>query len=498
MINATQQGSGKKTGRIVLQALFILLVVLIGLFHLKSSILSEVGLTRRIYLDKLSPFLTNPDTLAMLAKREHLGTGDLNKAQLLYHRALDSFVLHAPSWLGLAEVFYDLGRKDQAVAALKTLDTLKLNNTDLMWSKAKLAHALNEGQILLSTLVQLADEDTTPTQRIKIFNLVEQTWDDPVFLMKNFKAQLYPDILSMYIRNNQPDNAKKVWTKIQEKGIEIPEVTFPYVDLLLEHNAFDLAANVWQYSFRQDGPLLFNGDFDQPVSHAGFGWHASESGSVSLEPAGSGEGLTIFFNGTENVAFRFAQTVPLYPGKHVFSGTFETDDLTSEQLPFWKITGYNCAGLFIEDLMVPPSEHLTEFKIPFTVPEGCKAIELALLRNKANRFDSLISGSITVNKLDITRISPLPVLPSKPEKPKVEQEVEPTPEPTSEPPPDLVEEHVDETVPEPAKEPVVEPVAEVEPEPVAESAVEPPTEPEPLPVAQRKTTIHINKMVIKP
>lgn len=519
MINAPQQGSGKKSGRIVLRVIFILLVILIGFFHLKSSILPQIALTPGIYINELSPFLTDPDALARLAHREHHGAGDLNKAYQLYNRALDNFTLHAPSWLGLAELYYDLNKKDQAIASLKTLDTLKLDRTDLLWSKAKLAQKLSEDQILLSTLIRLADMNKS--QRTKIFSLVGKTWgDDPIFILKNFKVHLFPDILLMYIWNNQLDNAKTVWKNIEKNNINNPEVTFTYVNFLQDHNEFDLAVKAWVYTFRRNGNLLFNGDFENPIANSGFDWHASESRSVTLKPVTPEGGMTIVFNGTENVAFRLVQTVPLYPGKHVFSGTFETDNLTSEQLPFWKITGHNCAGLFFEDLMVPPSEHLTEFKIPFTVPEGCKAVELALTRKRANRFDSLISGSITVNSLDITRISPPPILHSEPEEPEAEQDAEKTHEPAVQPLPAPVIEPITETVAEPVEKPMEEPIEEPliapvsKPDPVVEPSPEPSPEPVLEPVMETetpstgeqgkqspekiRTTIFINKMEIRP
>ncbi len=509
MVSKPQSEPSSKAGKFILQFGLILLVFVLGLYHLKSAIVAQVAVTRGAYLEVLLQFQTDPDVLSDLARHEHNLNRNNDKALLFYKRAINSFVLHAPSWLGLTELLYDLDRKKQAAATLKVAHTIPVNTIEHVWSKAELAHELNEGQILLSSLSWLADNDEF--QRTRIFNLVNKTWDDPFFLMKNFNITHYPNLLQMYIRSNQLLKAQAVWRNIEENDINYPKVTTNYVNYLLSQNEFDLAVDVWAYTFRRDGSLLYNGNFDGPILNAGFGWRMSESDSTTLEQADLDKGLTVVFDGTENVALRLAQTIPIYPGEHVFKGTFETDSLTSEQLPFWKITGYNCAGLYIEDLMVPPSEHTTEFEIPFNVPQGCKAIQIALVRNRASDYDSIISGSITVDNLDIIRISPPPVFPSKLEETeRVQQNI-----PVHEPEPELSLDHVEkpaarltmESIPEPVVElveqeidiPGIEEVGQPVAEMSSENATEADAETEDMPPEEaQKTNITINRIEIRP
>ena len=418
--------------QVVLKGLFIIGVLLLTLFGLKYSVIEQLAASESVYLDATSALQVNPEVLARMAHREQV-SGNLEKALILYQQSLKNFVLHAPSWLGMAEVFFDQGKKNQAVTALKTLDNLKLHDVDLLWRKAKIAQKIGRKDILLSTLVQLAENDKINNR--KIFDLAGETWDDPHFLLKNFKPSYYPDILLFYIRKNKVDNAKTVWQATTAAGSAKTETAVAYVAFLLENNEFDPAINVWRKTFQTDGHLLYNGNFKNHILDSDFGWRSSDTNTVSLQYNDILGGLTIRFAGTENEAYMLSQVVPLYPGKHIFRGTFETTNLTSEQRPYWLITGYNCKGLYLRDKMLPPSEYETEFAIPFAVPASCKAVKISLIRNRANDYDSLISGSVTLKKLKISRLSPPPEIPEEAEVQPVRTAplIEPSQEPETAP-----------------------------------------------------------------
>ena len=429
MAHAVQTGTKKNTGRIALQSLFILVVVLAALFSLKFSVAEYLALSKNVYLDMSSELQTNPDILADLARLEHT-TGNLDKARQLYVRALDSFILHAPSWLGLAEVLKDQGQKNQAAAALQTFDSLHVDDIDLIWQKAELAQSLDQDKILLSTLKWLAENDKK--HRSRVFDIAGEYWDNPRHILQVFAPACYPDILRFFIRKDQREKVETVWNELDRSGFRSPETTIAYVSFLLKNNEFDPAAAAWRTTFQQNGALLHNGSFETPILDTAFGWEASEAKGVSLDYEDFGGGLTISFDGTDNVAFMLSQVVPLFPGEHIFHGFFETTNLTSQQRPYWLISGYNCQGLYIEDTMLPPSAYTTEFAIAFAVPDSCKAIKIDLIRNRANTYDSLISGSVTLKNLNIERISPPPPDRAEPEKAPPEPVISPAPKPAAE------------------------------------------------------------------
>lgn len=429
MARPAQSDTRSKTGRLVLQCISLLVVLLIAFFSLKFTVVAQFAQSDNMYLDMSSKFQTDPDVLAGLAHREHI-TGDLDKAHLLYLRALNSFILHPPAWLGLAKLLQDLGQTEQAVAALQALDNLQIDTIDLVWQKALLAHALHQHKILLPTLNRLAEYEQV--NKIRVFNLAGQTWDDPLFLLQNFKVSQYPHILQFYIRTNQLKKARIVWQEFDKTGFQDSDTTNAYVSFLLNRNKFDLALTAWRESFQKNGALLYNGNFEHPVINAGFGWRVSGLQGVSLQYDEIFGGLTITFDGTKNDSFMLSQIVPLMPGEHIFQGTFETTDLTSEERPYWLISGYNCKGLHIADTMLPPSEYETEFVLPFSVPDSCKAIKIDFIRNKANIYDSLISGNVILKNLEIKRLSPDMEEQTKAEEPQAAPPAPPAPEPEAE------------------------------------------------------------------
>ncbi|MDW7774596.1 MAG: hypothetical protein SCH71_17070 [Desulfobulbaceae bacterium] len=403
--------SGKKTGLTVLRTIFFLALILIALFILKIGVAKQLAVSNSIYLDVLSGFQTNPDVLAGLAQREHKN-GDLAKAHEFYLQALDNFVMHPPSWLGLAAVLKDMGRRNQAVAALENFAAFQIDDIDLAWQKARLAYELQHNAILLATLKQLLQDERI--SRPRVFNLAGEYWNDPRYLLQVFGSTFYPDILRHYIENNRQDKAQTVWRELKEAGVADPRTTVAYVSFLLENNEFESAVEEWREAFQKNDNLLYNGNFSEPIQNTAFGWQATETRGASLHYETFRGGLTVSFDGTENAVFMLSQIVPLFPGDHVFRGFFETTGLTSQERPYFLISSYNCQGLFIEDEMLPPSEYKTEFVIPFTVPDTCSAVRIYLVRERANPYDMLISGSVTLSDLEINRLSPLPPRPEPP------------------------------------------------------------------------------------
>lgn len=395
----------RSAAQIIPQGISFLLILFISLWCLKDAAIKQLEFSRSDYLDITSNWLTNPDVLADMAEREYL-TGDPLKARALYIRALDSFVLHFPSWLGLAEVLNDQKKTAQASAVLQTLENFSVEKPAYLWRLTHLARKLNQDKILLSALKALLVKDAK--QEDKIFNIAGSYFQEPQYLIRNFNSRYYPQILDYYIRENRPEAVRKVWAAMEKNSILPSRSVIAYTAFLLRTNDFDRAAKIWSKTFQKDGKFLYNGDFEKPIIDTSFGWQATDTKSVSLHYDEIG-GLTIQFAGTENTAYMLSQIVPLYPGDHIFRGYFETTALTSGERPYFQISGYNCQDLYIQDTMLPPSEYKTEFAIPFHLPDFCRAAKIDLIRKKANPSDSLISGSVTLTDLQINRLSPIPI-----------------------------------------------------------------------------------------
>lgn len=376
--------------------------------------------------------LTNPDALANMAREEHLQNADLRSAQFLYKKALENFVLHLPSWLGIAEVFNDQGNVRQAIDVLEFIHNRFSNGENTAWSKTLLAATLGQEQILTENLLWLLHN--YPAKEKEVFALATISWEEPEILMNKFGKAYYPEILQEYIKHNELEKTMTVWEKMIDSGAIQQDVVVKYVDYLMDQNAFSLAAKVWSNIVAPDEPLLYNGDFTKPIMGSGFGWRLSAPKGSSWNKGAYGSGLEITFDGTENVSFQLSQILPLNPGEYIFKGFIETDDLTTDQLPFWMIKGEQCIGLSKQGEMVLPNQHATEFALTFVVPDNCELVRISLLRRTSYHFDNKIGGKIKVTSLSLQpreKRSSIPAQPL-PNQIKGRQPVQHTPQKISE------------------------------------------------------------------
>jgi len=384
-------------GPLLRWAVLFLLLVPLGLAHLKSGFLAQLAFTNSPSAASFSRELTSPDALARLARKEHLVDADYSRALALYKRAIEHFALHVPSWLGLVELYNDMGRRDQAVAALRFVEDFSPDNEETAWSRAMLAHELDQEEIMIANLADLAAR--FPRKHPQVFSLADMRWPDPAVMMERFGPGTFPDILAYYIAVNDAPKAAYAWRRVKETGTGDRPGALRYVNYLLSSGEVEQAARIWRADYLVGDRLLYNPGLAPPFLNSGFGWRISRAAGVEWLEAEDGVGLRIRFAGSDNPDFRLAQIVPLAPGRYVFSGRVESRGLTTDQRPYWSVAGYNCEGPRVRGEMVPASGPAGPFALEFTVPDGCPAVQIALRRNKSYYFDNKIAGELWIGDL---------------------------------------------------------------------------------------------------
>lgn len=391
------------------------LLLLVCLLHLRAAFLAQLAVSNSANALYFSSDLSDPTALTSLARKEHLANANLPRALKLYTRALEHFVLHVPAWLGLAELYNDMGEKEKAVAALRFVQNFAADTEQSAWNKAMLAHQLDQVEMMTENLVWLAKK--FPDKRRQVFVLADQRWPDPDEMMAQFDPSLYPDILEYFISINDVPKTGAAWQRLTAAGRPDQKIVLRYINYLLGLDDVSEAARIWRDHYRQDGSLLDNRKLLEPFLGSGFSWRVSKQEGVSWEQAGSDGGLRIRFAGTDNVPFSLSQIVPLEPGPYILSGMTESQDLTTDQRPYWMINGYKCLGLKVVGEMLPPTGPPSPFALEFTVPDGCHAVQIQLRRSTSYYFDNKISGVATISGLDLVPGTPRqPVAPEpKPE-----------------------------------------------------------------------------------
>lgn len=386
-----------------IQALLLLLLILIAFSHFRTAFLAQLAMNKSGSMAGFSTSLTDPDALAYLARQEHLLKGNLPRAFQLYQRALSHFVLHVPSWLGLAELYNDMDERDQGVEVLHYVQTFAAQGAEKAWTMALLANDLDSEDILTANLKWLALNQ--PARRNDVFALADLYWQNPQAVIDIFDPSLDGDLLGHYIRIDDTDKAAAVWRDLAASS-DIPEdSTLAYVNFLLRHDRVSEAGSIWRSRYSGGESLLFNPAFQEPLTRSGFGWRINRPEGVSWQPLGGDNGLKILFAGTSNPSFILSQIVPLEPGSYNLTGFSTSDNLTTDQRPYWSVSGFKCKGLSVKGDMLEPTSPRHRFSLSFTVPDECAAVQLSLRRSTSYFFDNKIGGTVVLDGLNLVRTS---------------------------------------------------------------------------------------------
>jgi tetratricopeptide (TPR) repeat protein len=195
-----------------------------------------------------------------------------------------------------------------------------------------------------------------------------------------------------------------------------PDEIAPYVNFLIAHNFYSLAYYTWLQFLPQDelrhAGLLFNGNFDGPLSGLPFDWEITPGAGVTLDvvprPDKSGEhALLVDFQYGRVEYHSVTQLVMLAPGTYQFNGQYK-GSLIGPRGMKWRVV---CANGTLTSGgespmitgMTPDWKNVT---FTFTVPAtNCPAQYVKLDLDARMASEQFISGSILFDELQISRVA---------------------------------------------------------------------------------------------
>lgn len=161
--------------------------------------------------------------------------------------------------------------------------------------------------------------------------------------------------------------------------------------------------------------LLFNGDFELPLSQGGFGWHVRPSRHASIRPLATpgttgSQALRVTFRAQEQRFHHLFQPLYLDPGSYRLSGRVRTDKLRTKGGLRWQLL---CTAPKREPLTAGPPmlsyPTWDSFEIDFDVPAGCQAQQIRLTSAGRLPFELKLDGDIWFDRMRIVRTSAAPV-----------------------------------------------------------------------------------------
>ena len=258
-----------------------------------------------------------------------------------------------------------------------------------------------------------------PNQSGTVYDVLLKAIQDTDFILEkvvpreSFAVNQY---LTHLYEIGDAESAKKAWRKKKAWSLEVgrPE-TIRHIDFLIAQGNLGEASQVWKARLREekvpvssDGNLVTNGGFEQnEVLGGGFDWKIVKiaGADVSFDDSVAFHGrrsLRIVFNGKENVDFYHVfQYVPVEPGReYLLRAHVKASRLTTQSGLKLEIRGVGQMFQVLSEPLIGDSGW-KEIVIPFRTPASSHGVLVMARREKTDRFDRLISGTVWIDSVEL-------------------------------------------------------------------------------------------------
>jgi hypothetical protein len=342
---------------------------------------------------------------------------DLQKAREYIRKAIERNPLEQSYYLDLAKILNRMGEKKGSEQALEKAVLVFPTSYQGRWVTGNLL--LQQGVVEKTVPHFTYILANYPNQSSLVYDVLFKAIDDTDFILERIVPK-DPSSINQYLAYlyeiGDKESAKKAWGKRASYGIKNDRAeTLRHIEFLINKGDLDDAFRVWKTRLREervilppDGNLMTNGGFEtKEVLGGGFDWKITHvpGAEVSFDHSVASEGkssLKIVFNGKENVDFQNVyQFVALKPNnEYVLKAHMKTRSVTTK------------SGIKIEIIgMGPPfhgvSESLTgenewkELVISFRTPLQSRGGLVRIRREKTDRFDRYISGTVWIDNIEL-------------------------------------------------------------------------------------------------
>lgn len=420
-------------------------------FYSRNLFLSDrivrSGQTVEDFTRALSYDPANADTWWMRGRLYHYSVEltDLESAISDYRRALDLNPRLAMAWIDLADALEQAGFYDQAEKAVERAFEMRPYSPVIRWRAGNFYLRRKNLAGMYECFKMACRYDPS-----KLGIALETAWKiDPekgrilnALVPDDFRSNLrYLDFL---IARNELDLAMAAWQRCMKNRVPEdfrlePAMLFQFVDRLLSSGRTAESLKIWNDVLSRSRTGLsdarhltfdtaaksnalpnpvWNGSFENKLLGGGFDWRYPEIPEIRfrLDTRNRLKGLKsleVTFEGANVPSGYLNQIVPLpAPGRYVLDFYFETEGLTTDQLPYMAISGFpETSGASARSDFFPPDADWTRFSVPFEVAEGCEAIRLTLCRDRSSRLSNGIKGTLRLDEFSIEPYKPVTVLP---------------------------------------------------------------------------------------
>jgi hypothetical protein len=413
-----------------MRRIFFYLLILVTSIGVAYDILST---WRGVYLLKLNPSEgrfskalqcapLNPDPFYALGLFYQWDMLNMDQKKSIYYlyQAIERNPLEQAYWINLAKVHQRIGEKNAFEKDLENAILVYPTSYQGRWVIGNLF--LQEGTLDKALPHFFYILKHYPEQSSLVYDVLSKVVDDPDFIFERLvreESSFLPKYLSYLYEMGDTEPARKVWKKKISMGYKIERSeALRHIEFLISQNEFDEAYEIWKARLQEEGlpvsedtNLITNGSFEkEKVLGGGFDWKISTvpGAKVSFDRSVTFNGnssMKITFDGKENVDFyHISQLVSLKPNAdYLLKAYVKTKAVTTKSGIKIEVYGmgpafYGASGSLIGD------NDWKELSVAFRTPAQSHAGVVRMRREKTNKFDRLISGTVWIDNVQLTEL----------------------------------------------------------------------------------------------
>jgi hypothetical protein len=346
---------------------------------------------------------------------------DLRESAQYFRKAIERNPLEQEYWLNLAKICQRTGERTASEGALENGVMVFPTSYRGRWVSGNLLLLQGDFEKALPHFSYLLAH--YPNQSSTVYDVLEKAASDSDFVLERIVPKdpsSFRQYLSYLYETGDKDSVRKAWAKKFSFGYQADrEQTLRHIEFLISRGELNEAFQVWKARLQEEGlspfsdsNLITNGDFEKDqILGGGFDWKIEKvpGAEVSFDPSVAFEGkrsLKIVFNGKENVDFYHVyQFLPLKSDtEYVLRANVKTQAVTTK-------SGLKIEVIGVGQAFQRQSEALTgdnewrELIVSFRTPAQLQGGLVRIRRDKTDKFDRIISGTVWIDQVSLTEKS---------------------------------------------------------------------------------------------
>jgi tetratricopeptide (TPR) repeat protein len=345
-----------------------------------------------------------------------INSPDTTKAIAHYQESIRRSPLQAGVWIDLSKAYRTNGQAAESEHSLERAVKLSPNNPDLMWEAGTYWLINNEQDKAVDALKRYILLE--PSRQNVVYDLCWRLQIGNSYILKNLLPDSYEyraQYLSYLISTQHPAEAEEAWKTIDINSLD-KDLFIKYVNFLIASGLYDDAWMIWKTATdrmeeieqHDETSLVWDPGFELEMLNGGFGWTIRETEGVnvfidySIHMSGK-RSIGVSFDGRHNPDITIAQQVIRTnpSSKYSLRGYVKTASLTTTNGIFLNVLGHNCSGLNKRSEVVSGTSFWKELAVDFDTPADCRAITIAIRREKSDKFDNKIEGTAWIDAITV-------------------------------------------------------------------------------------------------